>query len=156
MEAPSADTLRVAARLQLGVAQAAELVDWAAAERIAGRGDHYLARLADLGGVVDLDAAIAYFVRAMDEMRVGLPPVADCLRWYGRQLAEAIVLDAIDPFQACGLLSRIWLALDRPDDLAAWGYLDDGLEVDGQTPIAPEEALDLIKVQAVLLVGTPA
>ncbi len=153
MEAPSPDTIRVAARLQLRVAQADELVDWAAAERIAGRGGHYLQRLAELESFLDIDAAVAYFVKAIDEMQCGLPPVADCLRSYGRQLAEAIVLDAIDPYQACGLLSRIWLALGQPADLAPWGYLDDGLGLDGQAPISPNDALDLIKVQAVLMVG---
>jgi hypothetical protein len=141
----------VAARLQLRVAQPDEVVDWAMAERVGGTTGAFLDRLPELRSTLDLEQAARYFERAAQEADYELPQAKDALKAYARQLADAILLEAIDPHQACGLLCRIWLELGQPDSLSPWGYLDDGLSADGSETLSPDAVLTQIREQANLL-----
>ena len=151
----TADIIRLLARMELRVAGAEEFVDWAKVETMAGAPGHYLGKMAEVGSLLDLPSTLSYFERALEEAGYTVPPVGEVLNAYARQLAEAILHGAIDQFQACGLISRIWLRLGKPESLASWGFLDDGLAADGQAQISAAEAQSEILRQARMLVAAP-
>ena len=153
MREPTPDLIRVAARLKLRIAQPGEVVDWAMAERVGGTTGAFLDRIFELGSVLDLEQAAHYFERSAQEAEFTLPSTEVALAAYARQLADAILLEAIDPYQACGLLCRIWLELGQPDGLSAWGYLDDGLSADGSETLGPDALLTQIRDHANRLAG---
>ena len=100
--------IAVLARRALGERQSQEIVDWAVAELVAGRDMPELCVLAGMSEPLYVSEVDAQFYKTLDEMGVTPPDEDTCLRLYARQIAQALLDDAVPIPIACPALYRIY------------------------------------------------
>ena len=130
MDATERDLIELVAKLELGIAEPADLVAWATRALVDGWDTPSLRELAtaDVEGAFLLREIVLLFQRVQTELD-GVPPSGDvAVRHYVRYLAEEIVEGRAEPReQVERICTEVLGPLAYPRDLMIWRYLSDGL-----------------------------
>ena len=127
----SAELRRLVVHRAEGLATGDEYVDWALAALEAGQDSEHLRMLAGLGAYPHWQDVRDYFGRALEELGLELPPAAQVIPEYIRDVARGILSGAVGPDAG---LHKIYWALQTEgvqvpqEEYETWLYLEDGLE----------------------------
>jgi len=105
-----------------------DVVAWAMEMLEEGYDTESLGILAGLTEPLSWQEVESYLNKAIGELGWDMPPDEEsCLRAYALDVARAIIEGTVSTREGCAEIYRIWLALDYPNDLLAWSFLDEGL-----------------------------
>ena len=122
------DTICLMARHYLGENSPRDYSDWAVACLEKGfdtKNIRILASMFNAGSFAEIEIN---FRRAITELGLEFPSRKDfLLLTYTKFIAKQIVENQIEPYEGCHRIYRIFYAVDYPETLRNWMYLDEGL-----------------------------
>ena len=126
------ETIAVLGKRLLGGTCAEDVVAWANAELASGKDTPTLRVLASSGPPFYWSEVEDAFLLTLSELGIE-PPTPDITLWrYAEYVAQQLLNDKIGAVQACQIISRVYVQLDYPRELAVWDNLDDAwLNVSG-------------------------
>lgn len=121
------ETLKIIAERYLGSANCEDYVAWAIACLEENVDSKTIRILSSLRKPLYWSEVDDYFERALAELGWTMPKRNECLREYSRRLAQQIVSGELAPDMGYRKMYRLVDALDYPEELIVWLYLDDGM-----------------------------
>jgi hypothetical protein len=118
------ETLKIIAERYLGSAACDDYVAWAVACLEANVDAKNIRILASLRKPLYSSEVDEYFERSLAELGWTMPERRECLLQYARRLAQHIVSRELPPGEGCWKIYRIAAALEYPEELLPWIYLD--------------------------------
>ena len=130
---------------------ASDAVVWAAAELLAGRDSPSLRRLAALQEPTDWSEAQPLLRASFEELGHEWLDEQTCYRKTVPETARAILSGETDWSHGCYSMYELWVALDCPAELQAWGYLCDDLDPESLGVLTRDQVAERVKVEAAAL-----
>ena len=142
----NSETNKLLAERHMGLATSEDCVRWAVACLESNVDSKNIRILASLQKPLYSSEVDDYFNRCMKDLGWTLPEPRDCLLEYARNVAQQILTNDLSPFYGCSKIFDIAVALDFPQELRPWIYLNSTLDE------LPESEWDEeIKSEAMLL-----
>lgn len=122
------ETLHLLARRHLNRTSLGDFVDWAVFLLEEGYDTEHLRMLASLGPAPASADIAYYFSQTIWELRWIVPSLPILLRLYAQDIAQRILDGKVLAVDGCHEIYGISRAMNYPEDMKSWLYLDDGLE----------------------------
>jgi hypothetical protein len=146
------ETLKVIAKRYMGTARSDDYVAWAIACLETNVDSKNIRILSSMQKPLYSSEVDEYFERSLAELGWTLPERRECLLEYSQRIAQQIVSRDILPLEGCEQIYRIAVALEYPEELSPWPYLDEGWLPTGfkETPDAEWDAAIISEAERLL------
>lgn len=144
----NSETVKIMAERCLGSATYEDYVEWARACLAANVDSKSMRILASLQKPLYSSEVDDYFYRSLNELGWTMMEERECLFRYAGQVAQQILSNVLPPLEGCRKIYHIADALEYPNDLIAWLYLDEGLDPSGLSDLQGESWDEAIRSEA--------
>ena len=144
----NSETLTIIAKRYLSSARCEDYVEWARACLETSVDSKSIRILASLQKPLYSSEVDEYFYRALKELGWTMLDERESLLGYARLVAQQILSAELAPWEGCRTMYRIMTALEYPDELRAWFFLDEGLHPSRQGDLEGADWEEAIRSEA--------
>lgn len=141
-------TNKLLAETHMGVVTSEDYVRWAVACLESDLDSKNIRILASLQKPLYSSEVDVYFKRCLQDLGWTMPEPRECLLNYARDVAQQIVTSELSPLDGCTKIYGIARALNYPQELMVWVYLDENLEPSTYNELEGAEWEHAVKAEA--------